>query len=269
MHPLDSSFLKLRRAKYHLKVVDDLVEGIKKRNPYHIVDEVVRNGQTRERILRFEQVEDVPPDVSLLIGDICNNLRSALDHLLWQLWLLKDPAFEGNVYFPICDSPVAFNDKRTTGYIKGLSEVQKAAIESLQPYKTGNPALSLLRDVNNSDKHRLVQVIAFFGGLTNLKVIITQPNGLVVPLQYMSPQITTGTKIEDGTILARIPYGAYPRGSEVRVQSRVVIDHVFEGSKTANGKSIKQSIDAMISEVSRAITLLEPEFAKFGVSTFQ
>lgn len=267
MHPLDGPFLKLRRAKEHLKVVDELVEGIKEREPYRLVEEVVRNGQTREYILRFEQVEDVPPTVSLLIGDICNNLRSALDHLLWQLWLLKDSAFNGNVYFPICDSPDAFNEERITDYIKGLSNVQKAAIESLQPYETRNAALSLLRDVNNSDKHRLIQVIAFIGGITNLDVIITQPNGLVVPLQHISPQITRGAKIEDGTILARIPFGTYPKGSTMRVQSKAVINHVFEGSRTADRKPIKPSIDAMISEVSHAITLLEPEFSHLGTST--
>lgn len=161
MHPLDGTFLKLSRAKYHFKVVDDLVERIKKREPYQIVDEVVQNGQTRERVLRFKQVEDIPPDVSLLIGDICNNLRSALDHLLWQLWLLKYPSFDKSVSFPICDSRVAFNNKSTTRHIKELSAIQRAAIESLQPYKTGNKALSFLRDVNNSDKHRIIQVILY------------------------------------------------------------------------------------------------------------
>lgn len=269
MHPLDGSFLKLNRAKYHFKVVDDLVKEIKERKPYYIEHEVVRNRQTREFILRFKQNEELDTNVSLLIGDICNNLRSALDYLIWQLWLLNKHSFNGIVYFPICDNESSYKTSRTRDNIKGLSDLQRAAIESIQPYKTGNSALSLLRDVNNSDKHRLIQVIAFYGSIRNLRVTITQPDGLIVPFQHISPQIAKGTKIENGTEIARVPWGVYPKGSHVRVQSRTVLDYVFEGSKTANGKSIKPSIDAMVSEVYRVIILFEPEFSKFGVSKFK
>jgi hypothetical protein len=53
----------------------------------------------------------------------------------------------------------------------------------------------------------------------------------------------------------------------MRVQSGVVVDYVFEGSNTADGQNTKQSLDAMISEVSHAIILLEPEFSHLGTST--
>ena len=78
MHPLDGSFLKLRRADEHLQVVNALMQEFIKRKPYRINDTFVRNGNTKERLLRFEQLEDIPTKLPMLIGDACNNLRSAL-----------------------------------------------------------------------------------------------------------------------------------------------------------------------------------------------
>lgn len=271
MHPLDGSFLKFHRADEHLQVVNDLMQGFLNRKPYRIIDNIVRNGNTRERVLRLEQLEDIPTNIPLLIGDACNNLRSALDHLLWQLWLLYNPSFDGTVFFPICDTEDRFKTKTVWGYIKGLSDIQRAAIESLQPYKTGNPALSFLRDVNNTDKHRIIPVISHIVNVKKIRLTADTTNALLeVPLPYqISIQRIKHTKVEDGAILARIPINAFSRGTKVRVQSYANINFAFEGCKTANGQIIYDAINAMLSEVFRAIILFEPEFASFGVSKFK
>ena len=270
MHPLDGSFLKLRRAKYHFEVIDDLVKGMHKCQPYRIVTEFVEDGDARECILRLKQVKEIDPNLSLLIGDICNNLRSALDHLLWQLHLLKNPTFNRNVYFPITDCEDSFRSDGSR-HLNGLSGIQRANIKRLQPYKTGKAALSLLRDINNSDKHRLVQVIGVHGGIRKIGVTVNQTaSALVLPTQKHIPtQVISGSKVEDGAILARIPYNRYARGTEVRVQSHIVLDYVFEGCKTADRKKLEPSLTSMISEVSHAIALLEPEFAHLGTSEFK
>jgi hypothetical protein len=271
MHPIDGCFLKLRRAKYHFQVVNDLIKGMHKRSPYQIIPEIVGDGYTREHILRFKQLEGIPPDVSLLIGDICNNLRSALDHLLWQLWLLKDSTFNGEVYFPICDSPGRFISKNIAKNIEGLSNVQWTAIERLQPYKTGKIALSILRDINKSDKHRLIQVVRLIGDVRKIRIYIDQSKSLLrLPLQPNIPlQIVSGSKIEHDTILAQISLNRYSSGTQVRVQSKAVVNYAFEGSGKANGQLVEPSLASMISEVSHAITLLEPEFAHLGTSAFK
>jgi len=228
MHPLDGSFLKLSRAKYHFEVVNDLIQRFQDRKPYRIVDDFVRKGQTRQRVLRFEQVEDIPADVPLLIGDACNNLRSALDHLLWQLWLLNKPSFNGIVFFPICDTEDSFKTDRTWDSIKGLSDVQRAAIESLQPYKTGNAALSFLRDVNNSDKHRLIQVIGLTANVDRVRITADQTRAMIqIPIPLRIPiHILKNVRVENGAILAWIPLNGFSRGTQVRVQSYYPQTHI-------------------------------------------
>jgi len=268
MHPLDGSFLKLRRAKCHFQVAGDLVKGLHERQPYKIVTEFVEDGDARECIIRLKQIEEIPTDLPLVIGDICSNPRSALDHLLWQLWLLQDPNFDRRVYFPITDSPSSF---RSDGFrhINGLSDSQRAAIESLQPYRTGKDALSMLRDLNNSDKHRLIQVIGVHGGIRRIGVTVDQTrSSLWLPQQRHIPlDVVSGSKIEHDAILARIPFNRYATGTEVRVQSYAVFDYVFEGSQKADGRSVEPSVASMISEASDAIALLEPEFAHLGTPT--
>ncbi len=271
MHPLDGSFLKLRRANEHLQVINDLIQGFLKRKPYRIVNDFIGQGQTRECLLRLEQVEEIPLDLPLIIGDVCNNLRSALDHLLWQLLLLSDPSFNGIVFFPICDTESSFKKNRTLEYIKGLSDAQRTAIESLQPYKTRNTALSFLRDVNNSDKHRLIQVIVEVAKVKRIRITANPTKALLhVPMPpAIRIQRINNTKIENGTILARIPLNRFSRGTQVNVKSNATVEFAFKGSKTANGQIIETAINAMLSEVSRTITYFESEFANSGVSKFK
>jgi len=282
MHPLDGSFLKLSRARYHFQAVSGLIEGFFKRDPYQIINEIETNGNTREYVLRFKQLEAIPTDVPLIIGDICNNLRSALDHLLWQLWLLQYPTFGELVYFPIFDGERAFvsaspgnigprKSKRIGVDTVSLTDNQRAIIHSLQPYETRNPALSFLRDLNGSDKHRLIQIIFLTGKIKSLSLTVDTTNAILqVPLpDHIPVQTVNNIKVEHDTVLHRVPVKNLSLGSKVQVKSRGHIQFAFEGCKTAHGQIVYGTIVAMISEVTRCITLFESEFAEFGVSKFK
>jgi hypothetical protein len=271
MHPLDGSFLKFHRADEHLQVVNNLMQEFLKRKPYQIIDTVEINGNTKERVLRLAQLENIPFQVPLLIGDACNNLRSALDHLMWQLLLLNKPLFDGEVYFPICDSENIFKSKRFSKSIVGLTETQRTLIEGLQPYMTRNRALSFLRDVNNYDKHRTIQIISLIGNVKKIHITANFNNAkLIVPLPRQFPiQPVHNVKVENGSILARIPLNSFSRGTYVRVKSYTTINFAFEGCKTADGQIMYDVVNAMLSEVLRAITAFEPEFVSFGASQFK
>ena len=274
MHPLDGSFLKLRRADEHLQVANDLMKGFIKRKPYKTVTEFIGQGQTRECLLRFEQLEDIPPALPLLIGDACNNLRSALDYLLWQLWLRKNPLFTKNVKFPIWDNENLFKIRASKDIgkdaIEGLTDTQRTTIEQLQPYKTGNRALSFLRDVNNSDKHRLIPVFFLIGNLESVSITVDQTRALLsVPLpKEMLIQRVKHTKVEHVAIICRIPFPYLSRPTRVNVKSKITVQFAFQGCRSADGQIIYESINAMLSEASRAVSLFEPEFASSGTSEY-
>lgn len=133
-----------------------------------------------------------PPDWGIEIGTIAHNLRSALNQLVYQLVyqlaLLNKPAKtvagDYGTQFPI----FLFRERRAGKFrsrcfnsrgrsmIRLLKLIHQALIERLQPYNRGNNALFKspewskyrgrnsplfwLEQINNADKHRLIQVVS-------------------------------------------------------------------------------------------------------------
>ena len=110
---------------------------------------------------------------AVLLGDAIHNLRSALDHLIWQLVLL-DTGKEGSNenQFPIVSTGDRYWSTTKNGgpstrdtRLRGVSEEHRAIIDACQPYRILRPkeveALAALRDLSNHDKHRLLHVLLF------------------------------------------------------------------------------------------------------------
>jgi hypothetical protein len=127
-------------------------------------------------VVTGETVRPLPEPLMLavLLGDAIHNLRSALDHLIWQLVLLntkKDGSTDNQ--FPICDSGPGYwstgkneSPSMRTRRLKGVSKDHQLLIDTFQPYRNvealraGNlDPLSTLRDLSNHDKHRLLHVL--------------------------------------------------------------------------------------------------------------
>jgi hypothetical protein len=110
---------------------------------------------------------------SVILGDAVHNLRSALDHLVWQLVLL-DTGKDGTTdnQFPIAShGDLYWGKAKNNGpslrerRLKGVSKEHKRIIDRVQPYRTNAPgkleSLEALRDMSNHDKHRLLHTVMF------------------------------------------------------------------------------------------------------------
>jgi len=112
------------------------------------------------------RVATVPEDwqlqVGVILGDIVQNLRSALDYLFWQLYChyIRVPRSHREaqqVQFPIEDTSQRLANKRANFSKIPLS--QWAVIESAQPYQGPHSAgrtFGVLRDLSNRDKHQVL-----------------------------------------------------------------------------------------------------------------
>lgn len=153
LHALDGCFERVRRADEHLadlkgrlremtrQQIDALVVNFHTEPPYGI-KEVLRPKQT------FFDMR-----IGILIGEICYNLKSALDWLIFELANLDSGTFQGGTQFPIDDTQERFAAHVKQGWLKGLNASHIAAIERLQPYN-GCDWAGRLRDCTNPDKHR-------------------------------------------------------------------------------------------------------------------
>lgn len=145
MHPLDGCRAKIQRARLHISELGDSIRAFADRAPYKIRGE--HDQSTNEFVFTAEAVRDyaaVPIDLILIAGEVAHQLRSALDHLVWQLVIANtgQPPQEKSA-FPIFRSEAGYN-KRAPALIRGVSASAATRIQAAQPYHAGPDAERVL-----------------------------------------------------------------------------------------------------------------------------
>jgi hypothetical protein len=153
--------LKIERADKHINDFKAAVGTFLGSNPYKVCTK--RNPDTRQLIYYIESVEPVPVCIPAITGDILNSLRSALDHLAQQLYLVGTGGSEGSysakVGFLISRSAKDFKSG-LAGKVQGMQKDAVDAICALEPYDGGQGAdLWTLHSLNNIDKHRFIVAV--------------------------------------------------------------------------------------------------------------
>jgi len=98
-----------------------------------------------------------PPKVGRLIGEVIQNLRIALDYLVYELACFDSKGIVEKTQFVIVDSESDF--RKNLWRLRGLTGEHIAMFQRLQPY-TGCHWTRLLRDLSNPDKHRYLTAIS-------------------------------------------------------------------------------------------------------------
>ena len=137
MHPLESSFRKLSRGNHHRNEANRLIQAFVKSEPYVLrVQDDPRSGERQwimERVTR-----DPALGISIAVADCLYNLRSALDHLAWQLVLANGDQPTKRTAFPICDTSAQWK-RSWKGKTMGMSRLAIALIKSFQPCFQNHP----------------------------------------------------------------------------------------------------------------------------------
>jgi len=127
--------VKVDRAKEHFASLEAAVRTYLHSTPYTV--EIKRAPDTRRLIYFVANVRPTPSKFSALLGDAIHNLRSALDHLAYQLvWVGSGKQPSNHVYFPIADDQQKYIEQRRR-QLKGATPIVTAAIDALTPYKGG------------------------------------------------------------------------------------------------------------------------------------
>jgi hypothetical protein len=176
----------------------------------------------------------MPDEFSALIGDIVQNLRSALDHLAWHL-VKTSPVFpkaeDRNIYFPIFETAQEYR-KGKLRKIEGMTDAAIQAIDAIKPYYRldgfgiGNPALYWLSAINLQDKHRLL--IPAWTAVPGHTLTKTRRAELANVLRsafgsedadVMGPSLISSAKpLEDGSKLCTLPIAEVDDDMKFRFQ---------------------------------------------------
>lgn len=159
--------LKIQRAYSHLSKLEQSIEKALDSSGERFSSEF--DPQTKQQVYRAHDLPEIDPEWSLIVGDLLHNMRSALDHLAWQLVILDKGIPGDQTHFPVRETPFSKNGKLTTTQLQPPVKDPRilAALEACQPYRgvDGEPAqldrnqLWWLHRLNIIDKHRLLLVV--------------------------------------------------------------------------------------------------------------
>lgn len=157
---LEPALAKIARAIEHRDEARSLVTGWQRSDP---VQRVTRTDPATRRLQHIaDAIAPLPPRLPLVIGDMAHNLRSALDHTAYQLFLANggSPKSGRHVAFPIEETVRKYRDS-SDRKLRGVAPAAKAAIDALHPYKQGgDDRFYQISELDNADKHRLLLVVA-------------------------------------------------------------------------------------------------------------
>jgi hypothetical protein len=170
---LDSCWAKIHRTTEHQDELDDYIRetfSIDQNCPAVGFKFDPKTGEDVLYISRMPRTPRVLVRVGVLLGDAFHDLRSALDHLTWQLahWNTQGQInHPRKVQFPICETPPQF----ARAEAESLGEVHarhRAIIERFQPYRRlhgggfrtiRDHPLTMLKQFSDTDKHRIFNTV--------------------------------------------------------------------------------------------------------------
>jgi hypothetical protein len=160
-HPLDGPRLKIKRAGEHLKTVDKLVAKYSASKPYRLV--VDEDCEQSCWIVRLDSLVGPPIIIGIRLGEFVYQLRSALDHVAYELARLTTRVPDSQLQFPIYKEPPIPSTR-----VEGIPSEALIEIESLQPYHRTHgfqdDPLWVLNKLRRVDMHRVLTPV--FASLT-------------------------------------------------------------------------------------------------------
>ncbi len=155
-----------------------------------------------EVVYRITRMPWIDPAWSALFGQGIYNIRSALDHLAWQLVLLDGQVPTRATHFPLLD---ASRDKKGRKVHVDIAPGIKrpdilAAVESMQPYHGGGKwgdQLGVVAELSGIDKHRLPIAVATM--LNIERIYWGLPEGVATPSWWFP----VGKALNEGDVVAR------------------------------------------------------------------
>lgn len=169
--PLAGVSLKIGRAKAHLAELEESIAAALESDAEHFLGEF--DPESKHHIYRAQNLPIVDSQWPLQIGEVTYQLRSALDHLAWQLVEREGLTPNKETQFPIRESLLGKKQQllplkvllplsKDCEVLRMLSECQPYygdGTTELSPFDAHRHPLWILKTLNNIDKHRLLLVV--------------------------------------------------------------------------------------------------------------
>jgi hypothetical protein len=205
---------KFLRAKHHLEELDWQSLAYLRPDPYVVV--VERDLDARSYVVRSYLTRPVPPDIALLLGDVLQNARSALEYLAQYLVVasgeqpINDPGAPNKTQFPVKHKKPA----NVTELLPGAGEDFCTILDGVQPYTRGDASrehpLAILHELARMDRHHALHVTYVRQGVGPITLTFPGTGRTLAGRE-------SGYWLDDGAVLERIPDPLFDPDAEVQV----------------------------------------------------
>jgi hypothetical protein len=201
---------KMKRAEKHINEFYEAAEIFGKSCPNSVATKT--DDKTGNIAYYITEVPIIPPHLIVILGDVLQNLRSALDHLAYGLVTANKGTPTRQTGFPIFDSAATY-EKGSPAKVKRMRQEAIDAINLMHPYKGGNNKLWELHELNIRDKHRLLLALAFVNDARTKTPSEIEASRIgneggvpVFPIgRWMFTSYMRGKPIEIGDVLLTVP----------------------------------------------------------------
>lgn len=178
---------------------------------------------------RVQALPDGPTDWVMMLGEIANHLRSALNYMVVGLVDANNGKVNTGHQFPIYSTS---NDQGMARCLAGVADTPRDIIKEMQPYQRANRTqrepLEIIAELSNVDKHTDLRAIGFVTGSSNQPIVLKVNAPIEIVVHGMEPPLTPGGAIES-TYLATMQ--VTPPDVPVPMEmENVAVEVVFRGA---------------------------------------
>ena len=171
---LDSAFRKIKWAYTHINDFDGAVARLRETDRADFI--FGKDPNTNTQFIDYNIGNPIPTDLPMILGDAVHNLRTALDHAMWELMGLDKGIQDAKTAFPFSRTKVEY--ETTCNGIKSPRDDTKKFFIGIEAYEGGrNQFIYGLNRLDILDKHKIITPVICVTEFTEIK--IRKPNGQV------------------------------------------------------------------------------------------
>jgi hypothetical protein len=229
MTDLDGVRVKLAMARANAEQLESLLRPFVEAAQRSI--ERTPSENPFEVVYKITKVPWIDPAWSAIFGQGIYNIRSALDHLAWQLVLLDGQEPTRATQFPLLDTNRDKSGrKERVDIAPGIKRPDiLAAVESMQPYHGGGKwgdQLGVVAELSRIDKHRLPIAVSTMLNVDN--IFWGLPEGSTTPSWWFP----VGRALSEGDVVARFLFNepVAPEVFDPHLVPQIALDEAPLGS---------------------------------------
>lgn len=196
----NSAFLKVERAYAHINNIESAFNLFRETHSAEFI--IGKDPNTGTQFIDLDVGDAMPVDFPVIIGDAIHNLRTALDHAMWELMGIDKGIQDRNTAFPFSRTKTEY--EAACNGVKTPRDDTKKFLISLEAYEDGaGECLYGLNRLDIRDKHIMLTPVINFAEVTKVKIIL--PNGQVSTTECCAFSIGPQGR---SRIFANIPAGS-------------------------------------------------------------